>query len=55
LAEKAQPPTGRSNASTTQSYWDRFEIIDDCESEEADESDEDDIDMKDLEGRAGLN
>jgi hypothetical protein len=53
LSEKLEPPTGRSSASQqTTSYWDRFEIIDDCESDEADESDDDDIDMKELEGRA---
>ena len=55
MSEKDHPPSGRSNASTTQSYWDRFEIIDDCESDEADESEDEDVDMKELEGRAGMN
>lgn len=53
MSEKLEPPTGRSSASQqTQSYWDRFEIIDDCESDEADESEDDDVDMKELESRA---
>ena len=38
-----------SQSGRTPSYWDRFEIIDDVDSDES----EDDVDMKDLEARAG--
>ena len=48
-----------SQNGNSQSYWDRFEIIDDFDDSDvdefADESEDDDIDMKELQARAGVN